>query len=154
MSPSKKALIIGISGCSSSGKSTLARLLREIWPGTFILHEDDFYWPEGKIPIKNGVLDWDCLEAIDLSSFRQALEYIRDHGTSPPELHSKEDRNALGESHVDRDVVTRWQEKARDIFAGGGHMPPIAVIDGFLLYSRDMKEIWELLDVRLFLRTG
>lgn len=41
-----KALVIGISGCSSSGKTTLARLLRDIFPNAFILHEDDFYRAE------------------------------------------------------------------------------------------------------------
>jgi nicotinamide/nicotinate riboside kinase len=38
-----KAVVVGISGCSSSGKTTLARLLRDIFPSAFILHEDDFY---------------------------------------------------------------------------------------------------------------
>jgi len=42
----QKAIVVGISGCSSSGKTTLARLLRDILPNTFILHEDDFYRPE------------------------------------------------------------------------------------------------------------
>ncbi|CAM1509466.1 Fc.00g032050.m01.CDS01 [Cosmosporella sp. VM-42] len=42
----KKALIVALSGCSSSGKTTLARLLRDIFPNTFILHQDDFYKPE------------------------------------------------------------------------------------------------------------
>lgn len=41
-----KALIVALSGCSSSGKTTLARLLRDIVPNTFILHEDDFYKAE------------------------------------------------------------------------------------------------------------
>lgn len=41
-----KALIVAISGCSSSGKTTLARLLRDIFPNTFILHQDDFYKAE------------------------------------------------------------------------------------------------------------
>lgn len=40
------ALIVAVSGCSSSGKTTLARLLRDIFPNTFILHQDDFYRPE------------------------------------------------------------------------------------------------------------
>lgn len=44
----RKAVIIGISGCSSSGKTTLARLLRDIFPNTMILHEDDFYKPEAE----------------------------------------------------------------------------------------------------------
>ena len=44
--PERKALVVGISGASSSGKTTLSRLLRDIFPNTSILHEDDFYKPE------------------------------------------------------------------------------------------------------------
>ena len=44
--PGRKALVVGISGASSSGKTTLSRLLRDIFPNTFVLHEDDFYKPE------------------------------------------------------------------------------------------------------------
>jgi nicotinamide/nicotinate riboside kinase len=43
-----RTILIGISGCSSSGKTTLARLLRDMFPETFILHEDDFYKPESE----------------------------------------------------------------------------------------------------------
>lgn len=42
----KKALVVGVSGASSSGKTTLSKLLRDIFPNTFILHEDDFYKEE------------------------------------------------------------------------------------------------------------
>lgn len=55
MSPTPdKAIIIGISGPSSSGKTTLARLLRTVFSGvqetlqTFIIHEDDFYFPDDR----------------------------------------------------------------------------------------------------------
>jgi uridine kinase len=52
-------LIIGLSGPSSSGKSTLARLLRSVFNialrdrtlKLFILHEDDFYKPDDQIPV-------------------------------------------------------------------------------------------------------
>lgn len=44
----QKAVIVGISGASSSGKTTLARLLRDVFPNTFVLHEDDFYKPEAE----------------------------------------------------------------------------------------------------------
>ena len=62
-----KAIIIGISGPSSSGKTTLTRLLQAVFsphrkhehqhqhedelPGinqTFIIHEDDFYLPDNQ----------------------------------------------------------------------------------------------------------
>jgi nicotinamide/nicotinate riboside kinase len=46
MATPPKAVVIGISGCSSSGKTTLSRLLRDIFPNTFVLHEDDFYRAE------------------------------------------------------------------------------------------------------------
>jgi nicotinamide/nicotinate riboside kinase len=47
----KKTIIIGLSGPSSSGKTTLARLLLPIFAAenrirTFIIHEDDFYLPD------------------------------------------------------------------------------------------------------------
>jgi pantothenate kinase-related protein Tda10 len=55
LTPPPKALIVGISGPSSSGKTTLARLLQRVFCGvslqaetlnTFIIHEDDFYYPD------------------------------------------------------------------------------------------------------------
>ena len=45
----RKAVVVGLSGCSSSGKTTLARILRDLFfPNAFILHEDDFYKPESE----------------------------------------------------------------------------------------------------------
>jgi nicotinamide/nicotinate riboside kinase len=47
-SQERKAIIVGISGASCSGKTTLARLLRDIFPNSFVIHEDDFYKPEAE----------------------------------------------------------------------------------------------------------
>lgn len=89
------AVIVGLSGCSSSGKTTLARLLRDLFcsaaPSTttsstpcFVLHEDDFYRPEQDLPVRdNGLLDWDCPDAIDVAALERALEHIRAKGTFP-----------------------------------------------------------------------
>jgi nicotinamide/nicotinate riboside kinase len=52
--PKNPVTIIGISGPSSSGKTTLARLLQRIFAHanenlqTFIMHEDDFYLPDDR----------------------------------------------------------------------------------------------------------
>ncbi|AEO71342.1 uncharacterized protein THITE_2123583 [Thermothielavioides terrestris NRRL 8126] len=91
-----RTVIIGISGCSSSGKTTLARLLRDIFPETFILHEDDFYKPESELPHKDGFLDWDCLEAISIPDLEAALRHIRETGSVPPTLLSIQDLNSVG----------------------------------------------------------
>lgn len=144
-------MLIGISGVSSSGKTTLSRLLRDIFPNTFILHEDDFYYPDNQIPVKNGVADWDCLESIDVQGLRKALQYIKQHGKSPPDFLSKEDQNSVGDTKVDADVVRRLKEEVKANM--GGMEVRIAIIDGFLLFSEEMRNVWEQMDLRLFLRT-
>jgi nicotinamide/nicotinate riboside kinase len=146
-----KAIIIGVSGVSSSGKTTLARILRDIFPRAWILHEDDFYKTDKDIPLTNGVANWDCLDAIDLPAFEKALSYIREHGMSPPDFTSKEDQNSVGVVDVDRPLIKdlQWQA-AKWMYADA---PPIAIIDGFMLYSEGMKAIRDQFDIKLFLRT-
>ncbi|KAF2404939.1 P-loop containing nucleoside triphosphate hydrolase protein [Trichodelitschia bisporula] len=45
-------LLLALSGPSCSGKTTIARLLKSmLGPHAVILHEDDFYKPDGEIPL-------------------------------------------------------------------------------------------------------
>ncbi|EPE07766.1 nicotinamide riboside kinase 1 [Ophiostoma piceae UAMH 11346] len=104
----RKAVIVGISGCSSSGKTTLARLLRDIFPNTFILHEDDFYKQDDQIPIgADGLADWDCAGAIALPDMEQALAYIRTKGASPVSRGSLSQRADHGTARRKRRPVSR-----------------------------------------------
>jgi nicotinamide/nicotinate riboside kinase len=151
-------LLIGISGPSSSGKTTLSRLLRDIFPPSqlSLLHLDDFYLTDTEIPVKNGVQDWDCVESLNLPQLKSALQHIKEQGRSPDWLVSKEDQNSVGEHGVpDADIkrlrseVATWLE-GRPEWEGRR----ICIVDGFLLFSEDMKDIRSLFDVRLFLRTS
>lgn len=145
------AIIVGISGVSSSGKTTLARLLRDIFPRTYILHEDDFYKNDSEIPVKDGVADWDCLESIDLPAFERTLKHIQETGLLPSDLQSKEDQNPVGKVDVDMTLVEdlKWQA-SKWLYADA---PPLALVDGFLLYSEGMKSVREHFDVKIFLCT-
>ncbi|KAF5596890.1 uridine kinase udk [Fusarium pseudocircinatum] len=151
-----KALIVGISGCSSSGKTTLARLLRDIFPNTFILHEDDFYRPENELPTKNGLLDWDCAEALDIPAMAKSLAYIRQHAAFPPTLDSKEDQNSVGKCPVSESSIAAQRAKV-DAALDPDHPLRknlrLCLLDGFLLYSPSMAAIKPNLDIKLFLRT-
>ena len=62
----RKALVVGISGASSSGKTTLSRLLRDIFPNAFILHEDDFYKDDKEWVVISPSLFafWDCARSV------------------------------------------------------------------------------------------
>ncbi|KAH8169018.1 AAA domain-containing protein [Sarocladium implicatum] len=152
--PERKALIVGLSGCSSSGKTTLARLLRDIFPETFILHEDDFYKPENELPSKNGVLDWDCAEAIDVSAMAQALSYIRSHAAFPPSLDSKEDRNSIGKCPVSSSTISALKSRVSSSLPSSSSLPKICLFDGFLLYSPSMAPVKPHIDIKLFLRAS
>ncbi|KAH6676066.1 nicotinamide riboside kinase 1 [Plectosphaerella plurivora] len=160
MAEDPKALIVALSGCSSSGKTTLARLLRDIFPNTFILHEDDFYKEETELPTKNGLLDWDCAEAISVPDMAKALSHIRSQGTFPDFVDSKEDQNSVGSCPVSDAKIEALKAKVSAWVQPGspGHgifnAEPklnLCLFDGFLLYCEEMRPAMELIDVKLFL---
>lgn len=157
---SQPPLLVGISGPSSSGKTTLSRLLRDIFPSSpsnlTILHLDDFYVTDADIPVKNGVQDWDCLESLDLPGLENALSYIRKEGKSPDWLVSKEDQNCVGEHGVSKSTIDALRDRVDALLSSHPSWRDrrICIVDGFLLFSEEMKEVRELFNVRLFLRTS
>lgn len=149
--------ILGLSGPSSSGKTTLARLLRSIFPHTLILHEDDFYRPEEQLPFRNGLRDWDCAAALDIPSMVKALKYIREKGQLPDWLDSKEDRNEVGEHGVSEESISQLKGKVELWVKGPGRAvigeeQKLVVLDGFLLFGETMQEVRECIDIRIMLR--
>ncbi|XP_014557961.1 hypothetical protein COCVIDRAFT_95725 [Bipolaris victoriae FI3] len=151
-------LLVGISGPSSSGKTTLSRLLRDVFPPSklFILHLDDFYLTDAEIPVKNGIQDWDCIESLNLPALKQALNHIKDQGKSPDWLVSQEDQNSVGEHGVPESEIQALRERVVGLLEGKPEWceKRICIVDGFLLFSQDMKDIRSTFDVRLFLRTS
>lgn len=152
MAPSR-CLLVGLSGPSSSGKTTIARLLRDILPNAFILHEDDFYKTDAEIPIskEHNLQDWDCLESINIPALESALTYIKANGSPPPDLESKEDQNSVGKVNVDAALVDRLKQQASEMCLDDVR---VAIVDGFLLYSQEMAAVRDAFDLKLFLRTN
>ncbi|RAL09709.1 ribosylnicotinamide kinase [Aspergillus homomorphus CBS 101889] len=193
-----KTIIIGISGPSSSGKTTLARLLQRIFghlddlpsvteeaqaqaqapaPAlrSFLVHEDDFYHPDDKIPtitLENGTTlqNWDTASALDLGLLSASLHYIKAQGHLPPRLHSKEDQNEVmgdADAGVPGHLVgeLRRAEVGNATCSSGtktGTGTTIAFVEGFLLFApppggsaesagHPLREVHERFDGRLFL---
>ncbi|KAG0689665.1 ribosylnicotinamide kinase [Pichia californica] len=92
-----RTILIGITGASSSGKSTLACLLQKILPSTEIIHEDDFFKQEKDVPFDpiREDRDWDCPDAIDIDAMKQTLRVLSDptkYSNNPKAVVKKTDK--------------------------------------------------------------
>lgn len=66
--------LIGIAGGSGSGKSTLAYGLHDLFPELMeVVHFDDYQKPKEQVLLFQGMINWDCPEAIDLDQLYKDL---------------------------------------------------------------------------------
>ncbi|KAK2878209.1 hypothetical protein FQN49_001058 [Arthroderma sp. PD_2] len=185
-----QVVVVGISGPSSSGKTTLARLLRTVYNPTqgsnadirtLLVHEDDFYKPDDRIPVTTTssgklVQDWDTIEAFDIKQFVSCLSHIRQTGSFPPKLKSKEDLNDATDSGVDEATIhalreritqrlqqaslSRQQKSTSSQCQKSDEQTPwltIVFVDGFLLYAppndsaHPLRPVHDQIDLPIFL---
>lgn len=68
-------MIIGIGGVSNSGKSSLAKKLKENLKGfrVEIIGQDDYVFSETEIPKVKGHIDWEVPASINFPAFKKAL---------------------------------------------------------------------------------
>jgi nicotinamide/nicotinate riboside kinase len=150
--------LLGLSGPSCSGKTTIARLLTRIFPGpTPLIHEDDFFRPEGELPTRAGHVNWDCAAALDIAALVATLRHARERGALPAGLESKEAQNTVGERRVSEECVERLRGVVEAWMGAvgapaAGRAKGLVVVDGFLLFGEGVTEVRELLDVKLLLR--
>ena len=158
-------LLVGLSGPTCSGKTTLARYLQSILPLATILHEDDFYRPAAQLPYRAGLQNWDCAAAVDQKRLVEVLGHIREEGKVPPGLRSKEEYvepTGVGQAVLEelRSKMGRWVDK-RGLGAldeqGASQQQrtgrtEIVLVEGFLLFGKSTTEIGNQFDLRILLR--
>ncbi|KZO99312.1 P-loop containing nucleoside triphosphate hydrolase protein [Calocera viscosa TUFC12733] len=145
----KRVIMIGVGGATCSGKTTLAKYLKAVLPGSLLVHQDDFAPPRTQIPIHPiyKVQDWDApAGAIDWPRLRAGLQFIKQHGVMPAGHHSHDHLNVQELVGVSPAVIEKWTER----FAPSGEEVQWVLVDGFLMYWD--PEVIDTLDVRLFLR--
>lgn len=138
-------LLVGISGPSSSGKLSVARVLHNAIPAAALVHLDDFYYPDSEIPLHSTskVQNWDCPEAIDWDKFRHYVTSIKETGGDVIPLDSLEIDGGL-----------RPLEAVKNVLANlASSIPPntrIVLFDGFMLFHD--PEISGFFSLKLFFR--
>ncbi|MCJ1466378.1 ribosylnicotinamide kinase [Pseudocyphellaria aurata] len=152
------SIMVGVSGVASSGKTTLAHLLSSIIPPdvpVLLLQQDDFLVPKHLlVPLRNGELDADGPDAIDLAALKRVLNYAKHTGKLPPGFHTVQaeaDEHARAISSVSQDELEDLKAliSRSELFQAGR---PVAIVDGSLLYH-DPK-IRSLFDVKILLRAS
>lgn len=73
-------LIIGVSGTTCSGKSTLAQSLHKELPGSYLVRQDDFFLPVDSerhtlIPALNH-FNWEIMTSLDMEKMHTVIENI------------------------------------------------------------------------------
>ncbi|KAF9183442.1 ribosylnicotinamide kinase [Haplosporangium sp. Z 27] len=135
---------------------TTSRYLKSILPNSSIIHQDDFYLPEDKLPLdpKTGLANWDCPEAIDFASLNSTLAFVKEHGEFPKGFDSLEGKNPVGSkatsTPIPDHVLDGWREQIL------GQIPlenrsntKFVIVDGFILYVDE--QLRKSIDVKFFL---
>ncbi|KAI0033444.1 P-loop containing nucleoside triphosphate hydrolase protein [Vararia minispora EC-137] len=150
-------VLVGVGGATCSGKTTLAKHLRDILPDSFIIHQDDFAPPQATLPIHPalGVEDWDSAPtALDWPRLRAYLRTVKTSARIPHDHSSHDHLNVQVPVPVESAIKERWrtrfQEVQKDTERAHGVRVVWALVDGFLLYWD--KAVVDLLDAMLFLR--
>ncbi|KAH9060309.1 P-loop containing nucleoside triphosphate hydrolase protein [Lactarius deliciosus] len=151
-----RVILVGIGGATCSGKTTLAKHLRNIIPDSFIIHQDDFTPPEATLPIHPTFgQDWDSAPtAIAWPRLREFLRTVKRTARIPDDHSSHDHLNEqkpvqLGESLAARckEEISRMQ---KEVEAASGVRVVWGIVDGFLLYWD--PEVVDTLDARIFIR--
>ncbi|XP_006892066.1 PREDICTED: nicotinamide riboside kinase 1 [Elephantulus edwardii] len=112
-----KTFIIGISGVTNGGKTTLAKNLQKHLPNCSVISQDDYFKPESEIEMdKNGFLQYDVLDALNMENMMSAIScWMEENPEAPP--------------------LSTDSQSSMDI--------PILIIEGFLLFSyKPLDTLW------------
>ncbi|KAG1751817.1 P-loop containing nucleoside triphosphate hydrolase protein [Suillus lakei] len=146
-----KVILVGVGGASCSGKTTLAKHMKDILPNSVIVHQDDFYLPEELIPTHQGLntKNWDAPSAIDWPRMQKFLWDVKCLGGIPLDhigcVTPDDGRNVpIDETRADA-WKARFQDLEQRCLVVANTKVIWVLVDGFMLY-------WNQLDVCIFLR--
>lgn len=117
-----KTFVIGISGVTNGGKTTLAKRLQKHLPNCSTISQDDFFKPQSEIETdENGFLQYDVLEALYMEKMMSTISCSMKSPRHSP--------------------VSTDRRNAEEV--------PILIIEGFLLFN--YKPLETILNRRYFL---
>lgn len=156
-------LVVALSGLSSTGKSTIASYLPCIFlPPNYaltILHVDDFYKPQSELPLREGLLDWDCAGSLDWPRLEDAVkkwrngEKVEEGQVNPQPEFDTGDGGEEGEAAAGGIKKAHVKELGSAVRGRIDACKRILILDGFLLFTPSVPSSFRsLLDLKILLR--
>lgn len=139
-----ETIIIGITGASSSGKSTVCRALCELLPEAMLVQQDFYFKAEKDCPYDETrhAYDWDCIEALDMPRMTADLAIIKQGGTTESCTSAMTNFKPDTDFVLSQKAIADLEQKLKPLQAYR-----IILVDGFLLLR---ENIIELFDCTLF----
>ncbi|AET41477.1 ribosylnicotinamide kinase Ecym_8192 [Eremothecium cymbalariae DBVPG len=147
---SKPALLVGISGCSSSGKTTLSKLASYAVPGSILIHQDDFYKHDNEIPINEEYMlqNWDCADALHFEAFTRELQNIKSLGRMSVKPVKNDNHDGVLKFNIDDGFWESINSQYGTRIKALSYM--VVFVEGFMLYHDEC--LASLFDIKLLLR--
>ncbi|KAH3686341.1 hypothetical protein WICPIJ_002703 [Wickerhamomyces pijperi] len=147
-------IIVAVGGASSSGKTTIAKILHSLIPSSILVHQDDFFKNDKEIPVdpESGYANWDCPEAIDLEAFSKELDYLKQQGQRSND-HSKTYDSDTKDQNIDikDEKLLSGIQTGLNTIINDKHLK-IIFVDGFMLYHD--KTLIDKYDIKVFLMSN
>lgn len=131
-----KWVVVGVSGATCSGKTTLAKNLHKVFPQSVTISQDDYFFPPDStrhVLVESlGHLNWELMSALDMESMKADVRSLLSQDPSTAVLPAKAKRS----------------EKILQNGTENGY-PHILILEGFLLLND--HEISDMCDLRYYL---
>jgi len=70
-------IVLGVSGATCSGKTTICNILKRIFINTRVFNQDDYYWPEDSskhIRDENSIINWEIMSGFDMDTMHSDIK--------------------------------------------------------------------------------
>ncbi|CCC71125.1 hypothetical protein NCAS_0G02380 [Naumovozyma castellii] len=144
----RKVVLVALSGCSSSGKTTIAKLTAGLYPDATLIHEDDFYKHDSEVPVdpKRNIQNWDSPEALNILAFERELEIIKKTGNISQKLIHNNNVDDMKKFQIDPMSLTKLKTKYESI----DKSIKVVLVDGFMIYNNPV--LTSNFDLKLLIR--